>query len=92
MTLTLTSAVLQRLDHILSIQLKKVIIIMLLSCLIVILKIKTIMEKATLLQVVYGDYELMVLEPKNVQKNYVACNTTSKARLAHIKETVLWKL
>ena len=50
------------------------------------------MEKATLLQAVYGGYELMALEPKNVQKNYVACNTTSNAKLAHIKETVLWKL
>ena len=50
------------------------------------------MEKATLLQVVYDGCELMALEPKNVQKNYVACNTTSNAKLAHIKETVLWKL
>ena len=65
---------------------------MLSSCLTLILKIKTIMEKATLLPAVYGDYELMVLEPKNAQKNYVACNTTSNAKLAHIKETVLWKL
>ena len=50
------------------------------------------MEKATLLQAVYGEYELMALEPKNVQKNYAACNTTSNAKLALIKETVLWKL
>lgn len=50
------------------------------------------MEKATLLPAVYGGYELMVLEHQNVLKNYAACNTTSNAKLAHIKEIVLWKL
>lgn len=65
MTLMLTLAVLQGLDHILSKQLSKAIIITLLSCLMMILNIKITTEKATPLQVAYGGCELMVLEPKN---------------------------
>ena len=57
---------LQWLDHILLIQLKKVIIIMLSLCLMRILVTKTIMEKATPLQVAYGGCELMVEEHQNV--------------------------
>ena len=65
---------------------------MLSSCLMMILNIKTIMEKATLLLVAYGGYELMALEPKNVQKNYVVCSITLNVKLTRIKEIILWKL
>ena len=50
------------------------------------------MEKATLLLVAYGGYELMALEPKNVQKNYVVCSITLNVKLTRIKEIILWKL
>ena len=62
----LMSVVLQGLDHILLMQLKKAIIIMLSLCLMRILVSKTIMEKATLLQAAYDGYGLMAKEPQNV--------------------------